>query len=419
MRGLWGRGALCLLLGIHALLGWSQPIERVPNPRATDGGWVTDMAGVLSPEHKARLNRLISDLERDTGAEIAVVILRHTQGATPKEYATQLFNRWGVGKREADNGVLMLVALGDRRVEIETGYGMEAILPDAVAGEILDTAVVPRFRAGDIAGGVIAGVEAIAERIRNAQASGAYEPTAPRAPYSPRYDDAPFEPLPTPNPLPIGGLLLLGGGAIGLLAYALRERPPKCPTCQQPMRLLDEQADDAYLDELQRTEEQLGSVNYLVWRCDACGTLEIFRKVALLNTYGRCPECGGMTVRETARIVRTPTYTRTGLELILRQCKNPRCDFSEEQERMLPKRERFDDEWWAGAGSGTTGRRRSSDDWFGGWSSGGSSGGGWSSGGSSGGGWSSGGGSFGGGRSSGGGSFGGGRSGGGGAGRSW
>jgi len=389
MRGLWGRGALSLIAIMHALLGWGQPIERVPNPRATDGGWVTDMAGVLSPEHKARLNRLIDQLERDTGAEIAVVILRRTQGATPKEYATQLFNRWGVGKREADNGVLMLVALGDRRVEIETGYGIEAILPDAVAGEILDTAVVPRFRAGDIAGGVIGGVEAIAARIRDAQASGAYEPTAPHAPYSPRADDAPYMPAPTPNPLPIGGLLLLGGGAIGLLAYALRERPPKCPTCQQPMRLLDEQADDAYLDELQRAEEQLGSVNYLVWRCDACETLEVFHKVALLNAYSRCPWCDGLTVRETARLVRTPTYTRTGLELILRQCKNPHCDFSEERERILPKRERFDDEWW-----GRTG---------GGWSSGGWSSGGWSSGD-----WSSGGGSFGGGSS-----------GGGGAGRSW
>ena len=399
MRYLWGRGALCVLLGIHALLGWGQPIDRVPNPRATDGGWVADMAGVLSPEHKARLNRLIDQLERDTGAEIAVVILRRTQGATPKEYAAELFNRWGVGKRGADNGVLMLVALGDRRVEIETGYGMEAILPDAIVGEILDTAVVPRFRAGDIPGGIIAGVEAIAARIRAAQASGAYEPTPPSMPYRPRYDETPPKPTPSPNPLPIGGLLLLGGSAIGLLAYALRERPPQCPICQKPMRLLDEQADDAYLNELQRTEEQLGSVNYLVWRCDTCETLEIFRKVALLNTYGRCPECGGMTVRETARIVREPTYTRTGLELILRQCKNPCCDFSEERERILPKRERLDDEWWE-----RTGRRASGNLFSGGWSSGG----GRSSGGSSGGGWSSGGGSFGGGRS-----------GGGGAGRSW
>ena len=264
------------------------------------------------------------------------------------------------------------------------------------------------------------------KRIRSAQASGAYEPTVPYALFSSHHDDAPFTRTPTPNPLPIGGLLLLGGGTIGLLAYALRERPPKCPTCQQPMRLIDEQADDAYPNELQRAEEQLSSVNYLVGRCDACDTLEIFRKVALLNTYGRCPQCGGMTVRETARIVRTPTYTRTGLELILRQCKNPRCDFSEERERILPKRERFDDEWWGRTGGGSSGRRRSSDDWFGGWSSsdgwssGRGSSGGWSSDDdwSSSGGWSSGSSSSGG-WSSGGGSFGGGSSGGGGAGRSW
>jgi hypothetical protein len=247
-------------------------------------------------------------------------------------------------------------------------------------------------------------------------------------PYSPRPDDAPFTPAPMPNPLPIGGLLLLGGGAIGLLAYALRERPPKCPTCQQPMQLLDEQADDAYLNELQRAEEQLGSVNYLVWRCDAVRyTLEIFRKVALLNTYSRCPAVRwNDRARDGAYCTRTPTYTRTGLELILRQCKNPRCDFSEERERILPKRERFDDEWWGRTGGGSSGRRRSSDDWFGGWSSsdgwssGRGSSGGWSSDDdwSSSGGWSSGSSSSGG-WSSGGGSFGGGSSGGGGAGRSW
>ncbi|MGQ9901683.1 MAG: TPM domain-containing protein [Fimbriimonadales bacterium] len=383
MRRLWGYWALTLLMGMHALTGWSQPLERVPNPRAKDGGWVVDMAGVLSAEQRARLNRLIDHLERDTGAEVAVVILRRTQGATPKEYATELFNRWGVGKRDADNGVLLLVALGDRRVEIETGYGMEAILPDAVAGEILDTAVLPRFRAGDIAGGVIAGVEAIAERIREAQAQGAYELPAVGAHDQPPVGNSPQEPLPPPASMPVGGILLLGGVAIGLLFYALRERPPKCPLCRRPMHLLDEQADDAYLNELQRTEEQLGSVNYLVWRCEPCDTLEIFQRVALLNPYDRCPQCAGMTVRETARIVRRPTYTRTGLELILRQCKNPRCDFSEERERVLPKREQFDDEWWGSAGSSPAPSRRQSysDDGF--WGGGWSSGSGWSSGGSS------------------------------------
>ena len=394
------------------LLGWSQPINQIPNPRKRDGGWVVDMAGVLSVEQKARLNRVIDALERETGAEVAVVILQRTQGATPKEYATELFNRWGVGKRDADNGVLMLVALGDRRVEIETGYGMEAIIPDAVAGEILDTAVIPRFKKGDISGGVIAGVEAIAERIRQAQAQGAYEPTPSTVPYLHPTSDGSLPSEPPPFPLlPLTGLLAIGGG-IGILAYALRERPPKCPVCLQPMHLLDETADDEYLTELQRTEEQLGSVNYLVWKCAHCGMLEIHPRVALLNAYRKCPQCGGYTVRETARVVRPATYKSSGLELVSYTCKNPRCDYHEEKERKLPRLERVEYDWGYSRGS-----RRRDDDWFigggfGGWSSGG---GDWSSGGGGFGGRSSGSGGW----SSGGGGFGGGSSGGGGAGRSW
>ncbi|MCS7208488.1 MAG: TPM domain-containing protein [Fimbriimonadales bacterium] len=375
---------------------WSQPLDAIPNPRQLDGGWVVDMAGVLDAPRKAQLNRLISMLERETGAEIAVVILRRTQGATPKEYATELFNRWGVGKRGADNGVLMLVALGDRRVEVETGYGMEAILPDAVVGAILDTEVVPRFRAGDIPGGMLAGVQAIAERIRTAQATGAYEPPA-TAPYlAPSGSPTHATPESPPIVVPLG-IVLLGAGMILLLVYVLRERPPRCPTCNQPMRLLDEDSDDAYLNELQRTEERLGSVNYHVWRCEPCATLEVLPKVALFHPYSECPECGGRTVYETARIVRKPTYRRTGLELVAYKCKNPRCGYRLEQERTLPRLERYDDEWravgWAiGSVLGDSLSSAGSRSAVGGFSSGSSSGGS---------------------------SFGGGSSGGGGAGRGW
>ncbi|MCS6919461.1 MAG: TPM domain-containing protein [Fimbriimonadales bacterium] len=390
MRTLWALRAWAVLGAMvwgAWLCAWAQPLSRIPNPRQTDGGWVTDVAGVLSAEQKARLNHLITQLERETGAELAVVIIRRAQDGTPKEYATELLNRWGVGKRGADNGALMLVSLGDRRVEVETGYGLEAILPDAAVGEILDREVVPRFRNGDIAGGVLAGVQATAERIRRAQATGAYEPT-PSAGERNR----------SASPAPAIALILLGGGVLALLIVALRERPPKCPTCQQPMRLLDEQADDAYLDELQRTEEELGSVNYLVWRCEPCETLEIFPKVALLNRYSKCPNCGGYTVRETARVVRQPTYRRSGLEIVAYKCKNPRCNYRDEKERTLPRLVRVDTGW------GYTGRRRRrGDDWFIGGGFGGFGGGGS-------------GGGFGG---FGGGSFGGGSSGGGGAGRGW
>ncbi|HEY9768465.1 MAG TPA: TPM domain-containing protein [Coleofasciculaceae cyanobacterium] len=105
-------------------------VQEVTNPRKDHNGWVSDMADILSSETESKLNRLISNLEQTNGTEIAVVTVPETAPESPKTFATQLFNYWGIGKVEADNGVLFLVSLSDRRVEIETGYGIESILPD-------------------------------------------------------------------------------------------------------------------------------------------------------------------------------------------------------------------------------------------------------------------------------------------------
>lgn len=371
---------LGLVLGVLA-----QPIEKIPNPRATYGGWVVDMAGLLNASQKNQLNALISDLESETGAEIAVVIIRKTQGATPKEYATELFNKWGVGKRELDNGVLMLVALQDRRVEIETGYGMEAVLPDGLVGAILDEAVIPHFRRGKYAQGILAGVERLAQEIRHAQQTGSYE--TPVRPYdSPQSPEKPSA-LPLGVPTAVVAVLLLGMGALLWAGVALFDRPPRCARCQKKMRLLDEQADDAYLNALQLTEEHLRSVNYLVWRCEECDTVEIIPKVSWFTPYSKCPKCGGYTVLTHSHVVRRPTARRAGLAIESQQCRNPKCRHTRETERILPKRP-HDDDWLIGSGI--------------------TLGGGWG-----------GSGSIGGGGFSGGGSFGGGSSGGGGAGRGW
>ncbi len=168
MRKLWWMG----LIGLWAF-AFTQNTELPTKPK----NWVTDRANLLSAEQENRLNLLLSQLERETGVEMAVVTVRRVQGTTPKQFATELFNRWGIGKKGADNGVLLLISLGDRRIEVETGYSLEAILPDSVVGAILDEQVIPRFRNGDYAGGIIAGAEAIAERVRKAQSQGAYEPT--------------------------------------------------------------------------------------------------------------------------------------------------------------------------------------------------------------------------------------------------
>ena len=138
------------------------PIEDIPNPRQENGGWVTDMADMLSPSEEAELTQLISELEATEGHEIAVVTVPDTKPATtPKAFTTELFNSWGIGKAGEDNGVLFVVSKGDRRTEIEVGYGLEETLPDAQVGEILRSRVTPEFKQGNFNTGILSGTEAL------------------------------------------------------------------------------------------------------------------------------------------------------------------------------------------------------------------------------------------------------------------
>ena len=137
-------------------------VEQVPNPRQANGGWVTDMADILSPNAEAQLNQMISNLEAKNGSEIAVVTVTETApSASPKQFATTLFNRWGIGKADKNNGVLVLISQSDRRVEIETGYGLQAILPNTKVGDIIQQEITPKFKQGDYDGGTIAGTKSL------------------------------------------------------------------------------------------------------------------------------------------------------------------------------------------------------------------------------------------------------------------
>ena len=143
-------------------------VESVPNPRQEDGTWVTDMAKVLSETTEVKLNQLITNLEAQNGSEIAVVTVPDTApSSSPKEFATDLFNHWGIGKAEADNGVLFLISTGDRRVEIETGYGIEGILPDAKVGNMIAQKITPRLKQGDYDSGTLAGTQALVGALQN------------------------------------------------------------------------------------------------------------------------------------------------------------------------------------------------------------------------------------------------------------
>src|SRR6187455_1810745 len=147
--------AIAALLPLLVVAVGAEPLDRIPNPRARDGTWVTDMPGRLSPDTVARLNATIGEFERTNGAEMAVVVIRSLGGLSIDEAAVKLFELWGIGKKSKDNGLLVLWSTDDRRVRVEVGYGLEGTLPDGKVGAILDTYVIPKFKAGDFDQGIL------------------------------------------------------------------------------------------------------------------------------------------------------------------------------------------------------------------------------------------------------------------------
>lgn len=150
------------------VLSFASPIGLAANAFPEPVGYVNDFAGLLTEGEIQAMTEVIQRLEREAGAEIAVVTMPRVDGNTPKEYAVDLFEAWGIGKAGQDNGLLILLALEERQIQVEVGYGLEPILPDGMVGRILDDHVVPHLRAGRWGQGLLAGVEAYAQRISTA-----------------------------------------------------------------------------------------------------------------------------------------------------------------------------------------------------------------------------------------------------------
>ncbi len=124
-------------------------------------GFVFDSADLLSAEDELSLEVTLSSFERDTRHEIAVVTVTSLDGRTIEGYAAELFSEFGIGQKNADNGVLLLVAPNDRKVRIEVGYGLEGVLTDAQSHSIIQNAILPFFRRDDYSKGIHTGLDAI------------------------------------------------------------------------------------------------------------------------------------------------------------------------------------------------------------------------------------------------------------------
>jgi uncharacterized protein len=122
-------------------------------------GRVVDEANILSPAAEADLTSKLAALETKTTDQLVVATLPSLQGYDIADYGYQLGRHWGIGQAGKDNGALLIVAPNEREVRIEVGYGLEGDLTDAVTKLIIENAIIPKFRSGDIEGGVTAGLD--------------------------------------------------------------------------------------------------------------------------------------------------------------------------------------------------------------------------------------------------------------------
>jgi uncharacterized protein len=151
---------MAILIYAASVGAFAEPVKSLPKP--TD--YVSDFAHVLSPAAQQRIDLLCGQVDRQAHAQIAVVTIKSTDGEPVQQYAVDLYQAWGIGGKKTDRGVLLLFAVNDRKRWIETGYGLESILPDGKVGEI-GRQMIPYLRANDFDGAVTLGVDQISQIV--------------------------------------------------------------------------------------------------------------------------------------------------------------------------------------------------------------------------------------------------------------
>jgi len=156
-------GAAVLMAGLSLALAGTHPVEALEVPPLT--GRIVDLAQVLPPAVREQLSAELQAHEAKTTNQVAVLILPSLEGEPLFDLSHRVATSWQLGRKGTDNGVLLLIAIKDRKIRLEVGYGLEGVLTDARSAQIIRNEIVPKFRAGDIPAGVTAGVQAVLQTI--------------------------------------------------------------------------------------------------------------------------------------------------------------------------------------------------------------------------------------------------------------
>ena len=324
------RAAILCILTVFAF-GQIAPAKAQQYPDYNEL-YINDFAAILGPEEEERIRAKLLELREIKDIEFTLVTINSMtnyghQGPI-EPFATGLFNYWGVGNADRNDGIMMLIAKDDRVMRIEVGSGYGAI-ENVPMGNIIDTKITPKFKEGDFAGGIEDGVDSVIRELTGSW-PGEYDMGTAEKAY---------------------GSVKRFFGWIGNWIFAIlaplmaipvqiyrrwrRNKPRICPLDNTKMHKLDEVWDDNHLQKGQITEERLKSVDYDVWLCRKCEHVTIEGYKAWFSQYGACRSCGYRTVEGDTTILSHATTSSTGSKRIDYRCHNCQDEWS--VRKTIPK----------------------------------------------------------------------------------
>lgn len=374
---------LIFLSGCFVMFSKEYAPEDLQNPNIADRRvYVSDPANLLSPAAEQQANSILWQLRQNTGAEVVTVVVPNTGKYTREEFATKLFDNWKVGKSDKDNGVIILIVPDQREAWIATGYGVEGIIPDISASRIIDRSVVPYMKNDDLDAAVVAVTSDVANVLSNPEAAEELKSRNKEA-----WEEMPESDITAEDIVSIAVAMVLMIGAFAYIMYfinarnykrkdrysqarawsdnlsiymllaflslgigsipyflakrryrKLRNDPMKCPSCRGEMKKLNEEEDNNLLSPSQDFEERINSVDYDVWVCDDCGTVERFAFPNKNSQYEECPHCHTRAMTFVKDHTVTPATTRTaGIGEKIYECKY--CHNTTRRRYKIPKKE--------------------------------------------------------------------------------
>lgn len=173
-RGWASVASACLLLLVTLLCVPAQALDVPPAPTQ----WLTDRAGLLGGTEADLLNKKLSTFEQQTGAQFIIYIFKSLENESLEDFTIRSVERWKVGQKKYDNGLVLFVFVDERKTRVEVGYGLEGTITDAVSSRVLREFLAPKFQAGDYSGGLNAAADELMRRIRTNEKP--VEPLQPR-----------------------------------------------------------------------------------------------------------------------------------------------------------------------------------------------------------------------------------------------